>query len=173
MARQVTILQYGDRLVKLSKGLNKAVLPPFRKNLKIMQRALYAEYWKNKFAARIWKWTEEAFSWTTSSRSGASIFTGRTSGPSVKLGTRKRRSYARWSQSNSAWIAQIRISGMAAMMETGGGRLRRHVVFGRAVLKGQLLPALPVYDRVVERKLWAKNVNDVSESFWKFVDRTL
>ncbi|UCD59030.1 MAG: hypothetical protein JSV16_08015 [Candidatus Hydrogenedentota bacterium] len=159
MARQLTILQFADRIEMMAKGLNKAVLPRFRKNLKIMQRALYAEYWENKFGARIWKWRQEKFNLK--------------GGPSVKLGAGRRRSYARWSASSSAWLAQIRISGMAAMMETGGGRLRRHVIFGKAERKpGQQVPQMPVYDRVVESKLWDKNVDDVSESFWKFVERT-
>lgn len=159
MARQLTILQFANRIEKVAKGLNKAVLPPFRKNLKIMQRALYAEYWSNEFAARIWKWRQEKFNLK--------------GGPAVKLGTGRRRSYARWSQSSSAWLAAIKLKGMVAMMETGGGRLRRHVIFGWAVrTPGQRVPKMPVYDRVVENKLWDRNVNDISESFWKFVERT-
>jgi hypothetical protein len=62
---------------------------------------------------------------------------------------------------------------MAAMMETGGGRLRRHVIFGRGEREGQRVPRMPVFDRVVERKLWDRNVDDISESFWRFVDRTV
>lgn len=159
MASKLTVLQYADRLNTIAKGLNKAVLPPFRKNLKIMQKALYKHYWSNKFGARIWKWRQEKFNLT--------------GGPSVKLGTRRRRAYARWSASNSAWIAQINIGGMAAMMETGGGRLRRHVIFGRAVREGQQVPKSSFYNRVVEREQWPRTVNDISESFWKYVDRTL
>lgn len=154
----LTVLQYADRIEKISKGLNKAILPPFRKNLKIMQRALYAEYWSNKFGARIWEWRQNKFNLK--------------GGPSVKLGSRKRRSYARWSQSNQAYIAQINVSGMAAKMETGGS-LRRHVVFGRSVLPGQKVPRHQVFDRVVENKLWPTTVDDISESFWKFVEQTL
>ncbi len=159
MAKKLTILQFADRLELMAKGLNKAVLPPFRENLKVMQRALYKHYWSNRFGARIWKWRQDKF--------------GVKGGPSVKLGTRKRRSYARWSASNSAWIAQIRISGMAAMMETGGGRLRRHVIFGRAVRGGQQVPKDPFYDRIVEKEQWPRTIDDVSKSFWKFVERTL
>jgi hypothetical protein len=149
MAKTYTVLQFADRLEKLSKNLNKAILPPFRKDLKIMQRALYAEYWKNPFAARIWKWTEGKFAWTTSGRSGGSVFTGRKSGPAVRLGKRKRgrRQLARWSHSEGAYIAQINISGLAARM--------------------------PVYERVVENRLFGEMVGHVEEKFWKFVEREL
>jgi hypothetical protein len=161
MAKTLTILQFADRIEVMAKGLNKAILPPFRKNLKIMQRALFAEYWSNRFGARIWKWRQGKFN--------------RKGGPSVKLGTRKRRSYARWSASESAYIARIVISGLAAKMEEGG-KLRRHVPYGResrAYSPGLSVPTSPKFTRVIENKLWDKNVNDVSESFWKFVDRTL
>ncbi len=158
MAKKLTILQFADRLEVMKKGLNKAVLPPFRKNLKLMQRALYAEYWTNRFGARIWKWRQDKF--------------GVKGGPSVKLGSRKRRSYARWSASNQAYIAQINIAGLAAKIEQGG-KLRRHVIFGRAVRSGLPVPRNPHFDRVVENKLWPKTVDDISKSFWKFVERTL
>jgi hypothetical protein len=163
MAAKLTILQFADRLEKIAtpKQLNKAILPPFRKGLKVMQKALYAEYWSNKFGARIWKWRQDKFS--------------RKGGPSVKLGTRRRRSYARWSQSNQAYIAQIVISGLAAKMEEGG-RLRRHVPYGResaAYSPGLSVPANRNFDKVVERKLWGKTVDDIAVSFGKFVERTL
>jgi hypothetical protein len=164
MARTYTILQFTDRLEVLAKGLNKAILPPFRGNLKIMQKALYAEYWKNPFAARIWKWRQDKWS--------------KKGGPSVKLGTRRRRSYGRWSASQGAYIAQINISGLAAMLEEGG-TLRKHVFWGKGSRKpglrkpGLPVPRMPVYGRVVENKLFGTMVGHVEESFWKFVEKEL
>jgi hypothetical protein len=161
MARTYTVLQFADRLEKLAKNLNKAILPPFRKDLKIMQRALYAEYWKNPFAARIWKWRQDKWN--------------KKGGPAVKLGSRRRRSYGRWSASQGAYIAQINISGLAAMLEEGG-RLRKHVFWGRKgdVRKpGLPVPRMPVYEHVVENKLFGTMVGHVEESFWKFVEREL
>lgn len=168
-----TILQYADRVERLAKGLNKAILPPFRRNLKIMQRALYAEYWESPFGERIWKWTTHKFAWTTSSRSGGSVFTGRKSGPSVKLGSGRRRRYARWSASEGAYKGQINIEGMAAMMELGG-RLRKHVFWGKGEREpGLAVPRHEVYERVVENKLWDRAVDDISEDFWKYVEQEL
>jgi hypothetical protein len=177
MPLKLTILQLTDRLEKIAKvkELNRAILPPFRKNLKIMQRALFAEYWSNRFGARIWRWTTKKFAWTTSGRSGGSVFTGRKSGPAVKLGTRKRRQYARWSHTQGAYIAQINIEGLAAKMELGG-RLRRHVPYGResaAYKPGLRVPTNRKFDRVVEQKLWPRTVEDISRDFWKFIERTL
>jgi hypothetical protein len=137
MARTYTVLQFADRLEKLAKNLNKAILPPFRKDLKIMQRALYAEYWKNPFAARIWKWRQDKWN--------------KKGGPAVKLGSRRRRSYGRWSAS-------------------------KHVFWGRKgdVRKpGLPVPRMPVYEHVVENKLFGTMVGHVEESFWKFVEREL
>ncbi len=161
MAKKYTVLQFADRLEKLGKNLNKAILPPFRKNLKVMQRALFAEYWKSPFAARIWNWRQEKFS--------------KKGGPSVKLGTRRTRRYARWSASESAYVAQINVSGLAAKLEHGG-RLRRHVLWGR---KGDIrtpgvpVPRMPIFDRLIEGKLWPRTVDDISKDFWKFVEREL
>jgi hypothetical protein len=158
MAKKYTILQFADRLEKIAtpKQLNKAILPPFRKGLKIMQRALYAEYWSNRFGARIWRWQINKFG---------------KGGPSVKLGSRRRRSYARWSSSESAYVGRIIVSGMAAKMEEGGN-LRRHVPYGREELArspGLPVPRSPTFERVVERTLWGY----IAESFGRFVERTL
>lgn len=168
-----TILQFADRVERLAKNLNKAILPPFRRDLKIMQRALYAEYWESPFGARIWKWTTHKFMWTTSARSGASILTGRKSGPSVHLGKGSRRKYARWSVSQGAYIGQLNIEGMAAKMELGG-RLRKHVFWN----KGEREPGVGVprhrrYEKVIENKLFPRLVDNVSKDFWKFVEREL
>jgi hypothetical protein len=159
MARTYTILQFADRMEKLAKNLNKAILPPFRENLKVMQRALYAEYWKSPFAARIWKWRQNK--WNLKG------------GPAVKLGSRRRRSYARWSASQGAYTARINISGLAAMLEEGG-RLRKHVFWGKGSREpGPPVPRRQVYERVIENKLFDKMVGDVEKDFWKFVEREL
>ncbi len=159
MAKKYTLDQYSGRIEMLVKGLGKVVKPPFRKNLKLMQRALMGEYWKVPFAARIWKWRQRK--WNLKG------------GPSVKLGSTRRRSYARWSSSEKAWQGRIIVSGMAAKMETGGGRLRRHVIFGRAEREGRRIPHKPAYERVVTNKLWDKNVNDIRKSYWDFIERTI
>jgi hypothetical protein len=164
MATKLTILQFTDRLEKIAtpRQLNKAILPPFRKGLKVMQQALAAEYWSNVFGRRIWEWQRDAKG-------------DRKAGPSLKLGTRKRRRYARWSQSEGAYIGKIHILGLAAKMELGG-RLRRHVPYGReerAYSPGLHVPMSPKYASVVENKLWDRTVDDISDSFGKFVERTL
>jgi hypothetical protein len=124
-----------------------------------MQKALYAEYWKNPFAARIWKWRQDKWS--------------KKGGPSVKLGARRRRSYGRWSASQGAYIAQINISGLAAKLEEGG-KLRRHVFWGKGSRKpGLPVPRRQIYERVVENKLFGQMVGDVEKEFWKFVEREL
>ncbi len=60
-----TIQQYREKLTKLKadkKGLNRAVQKPFRKKQKMIRSAIIAEYWQSDFAARIWKWRQDAFS---------------------------------------------------------------------------------------------------------------
>jgi hypothetical protein len=162
MARTYTVLQFADRMEKLAKNLNKAILPPFRKNLKLMQRALAAEYWKQPFAARIWKWQRDV----KGDPHGA---------PSIKLGTPKRRRYARWSPSEKAYIGKIWVFGLAAKMEIGGLRLRKHAFWGRKDKRdpGLPVPRRPQWDRVVENRLWPNTVDDISDDFWKFVEREL
>lgn len=163
MAKKYTVLQYADRLEKLAKGVKKTVVPPFRRNLKIMQRALSAEYWKSPFAARIWKWQRD-------------VKGDAKAKPSVKLGSPKRRSYVRWSHSEGAFIGKIHVLGLAAKLEHGG-RLRRHVFWDssrkRSRTPGLPVPRRPVFDRVVENKLWPRTVDDISKDFWKFVEREL
>ena len=158
MARAYTILQYRDRLKVLKKDLNRAIQKPFRKGQKTMQSALMAEYWKSDFGARIWKWRQRKF--------------GVKGGPSVKLGGGRRRKLARWSGSEGAWVAPITVKGMAASMEDGG-RLRRHVFWGRGSREpGMVVPAHRVFDRVVEKN-FDKTVDEMSKGFWKFVDGTV
>lgn len=154
-----TILRFADDLQKISKDLNKAVAKPFRDYMKLFQRALASEYWSVPFGKRIWEWQKNV----KRDKKGA---------PSVKIGGRRRRHYARWSQSNEAFIATVWVFGLAAKIEEGG-RLRRHDIFGRAERKpGVMVPRKPVLDRI-HRKLADKAIGELSDSFAKFVERTL
>jgi len=59
---------------------------------------------------------------------------------------------------------------MTAKIESGG-RLRRHSFWGRSDRKpGVVVPRRPVFDRVIKRQ-WGRTVDEISKSFWKFVDR--
>ena len=158
MSRNYTILQYRDQLKVLKKDLNKAVQKPFRKWQKTIQSALIAEYFESDFGEMIWKWRQDAFS--------------ARGGPAVKLGSGRTRKLARYSTSEGAWVAPIVVRGLAAKIEEGG-RLERHVFWGRGSKSpGVVVPRRPVLDRVLNKN-FDKAVNDVSKSFWRFVDGTV
>ncbi len=153
-----TILQYRDRLKKLTKDLNKAIKPPFRKGQKLMRDELIDEYWDSEFGERIWEWRKRKW--------------GAEGGPAVKLGKGRKPKYPRWSASNQAYVAPINVTGLAAKIESGGGRLERHEFWGRSSRRpGVVVPRRPVFDRVIDKQ-WDRTVDDISKAFWQFVDRT-
>lgn len=156
MPKTYSILAYSERLKKMKRELNKAIVPPFRQGQKVMRAALIAEYWREPFAERIWEWRRRK--WNLKG------------GPSVKLGSGKRPKYPRYSQSNQAYVAPINVRGLAAKMETGG-RLRRHSFWGRSSRSpGAVVPRRRVYSRLIDKQ-FVRTVDYVSRSFWKFVRR--
>jgi hypothetical protein len=157
MARTYTLPGFAEQLKKLSKDLGKAVLPPMRKHQKAIRGRLIAAYWDVPFGERIWEWRRRKFSVQ--------------GGPAVKLGTGRRPKNARWSRSEEAFIAPITVSGMAAKMEEGG-RLRRHVLWGRQsdIRAGLPVPRKAVMDRIIDDG-WDRAVKEISKSYRQFVDR--
>ncbi len=160
MAKSYTPEQFAERLARIAdpKKLGSSITKPFRKHQKTIRAALIAEYWKHPLGSKIWKWRQDAF--------------GVRGGPAVKLGTGRRPHYPRWSHTSQAYVAPITVTGMAAEIEEGG-HLRRHVFWGRGSRSpGAVLSRMAVFDQVVDKE-WERCVNDMSDSFWKFVERTL
>ena len=161
MAKKETIEQFTANMKKLSKDLNKAILPPFRWHLQTLQKALARGYWSVRFGERIWKWQKEV----KGDPHGA---------PSIKIGSPGRRRYARWSSSENAFVGKVFVFGLAAKIEEGGDRLRKHVMWGRKewISPGVMVPHHAVMDRVHEQ-IANVSVRKMSEEFGKFVERTL
>ena len=153
MARKYTILQYADQLEVLRKNLDKAILPPLRKGQRDIVKALKENYWKHPLGEKIWNWRKEKFLQPKS-------------GPVV------RRKRARYSHTNQAYIAQVDVEGLAATIESGG-RLRRHNVFGRAIIKpGAVVSRRSALDNIVDRR-FPQVVDDASKAFGELVDDLL
>ncbi len=162
MAKKYTVEQFRARLEEIAspRKLSRAITPPFRKGVKIMQAALAAEYWSSRFGARIWLWQRN-------------VKGDKKGGPSIKRG--KSRQVVRWSNSNQAYVGKLFVRGLAKKIEEGG-RLRRHVPYGREKLAyspGLNVPTRPIFDRLIEGKLWPITLGYIEKDFEKYVQRNL
>ena len=90
------------------------------------------------------------------------------SGPVVRT---KKKYRARWSNSEGSYIAPIHVEGLAAKIEDGG-RLERHVVFGKAVRAGLVVHRRSALNRIVDEE-WGGILVKVEDSFGRFVEKTL
>lgn len=159
MPRVYNPAEYLRRVRKLNRDLNKIFQKPMRVNQKRLRDALISQYWQVPFGARIWQWYRDN--------------KGVKQNPGVRLGSRRRPELARWSASMRSFIAKVTIQGVAADMELGGGRLRRHVFWGRGVREpGLEVPRSPKAERFFE-KYWQWTNPEIVREFDKFAKRTL
>jgi hypothetical protein len=157
MAKKYDIEGFRKQLLKIvdKKKLGKAVMTPLRKGQRDIAGEVISHYWQHKLGRIIWEWRKEAFG----VKSGPIVFT-------------RKKYRTRWSSSQEAYIAQIHVEGMAALIQQGG-KLRKHVIFGKAErTPGVIVSRKPALIRIRDQK-WPGIVRDVEISFAKFVDRTL
>jgi hypothetical protein len=163
MAKKYDIEGYRKALMSIAdpKKLGKSVMTPLRKGQRDLGRYLKWHYWQHSLGSKVWIWRNKQ-PWGKKYK-GA--------GPVVR--TRKRQR-TRWSASQQAYIAPIFVSGLAAKIEMGGQRLRKHVMWGRDsdVRKGVMVSRKPAMDRVIARE-WPKIVINIEQSYRKFIERTL
>jgi hypothetical protein len=157
MAKKYDIEGFRRQLMLIAdkKKLGKSIMTPLRKGQRDIAGQLISHYWSHRLGRIIWEWRKDAFG----IKSGPMVFT-------------KKRYRTRWSGSENAYIAPIHVEGMAALIEQGG-RLRKHVIFGRAERKpGVIVSRKPALNRILDRE-WPRITDEIAKSFSSFIERTL
>ena len=143
--RKFTMRQFRDRMIGLSKKMDKTVLPPIRKEVKELRKKTRSGYIATGIGRDLWRGRKKP---------------GK---PRLVL-----KSSTRWSRTENAYVGSLKAVGMAALLEQGGRtRDRRRLIrpknaealafsvgggtiFSATVRhKGAILPKTPILQEAV------------------------